>query len=341
MFISNSVVQGAISTADSFDSFTTGITDPRNINEDYSLLTRERMDLFRLAEGDLDPLPIIEAARYASPFASSNGSGEDNTVSSESSDSSFENIYPPLPHHAPTEGLAAQASSMPLPLESPDEVMRLLEVIDTGDAESIRGAIDMPGLVIGEEVEELNEIHSVDMNSDDADSHASANTFTMITVSAEMLATSDFVQGAVRRFLTNVRRHPQTWRADGGMQNALEDFISCILVEHTSNMERGYYETQDFVNRYRQMEMVGKDLAASGWLYDGIAHAHLISPPLEIAKPFENTEKVLKVCASTAMSIDDNDNDNDSIAMESMYDDQFIGANLSKSKGRRHWDLLQ
>ena len=58
--------------------------------------------------------------------------------------------------------------------------------------------------------------------------------------------------------------NPQTWRADGGMQNALEDFISCILVEHTSNMERGYYETQeDFVNRCRQMEMVGKGLVQS------------------------------------------------------------------------------
>ena len=346
MIVHNSVVRGAISTADSFESFTTSITDPRNIDNDFSLLTRERIDLFRLAEGDVDFLPEDERIRDSSPFAWSDDSNEDGSATSNSSGgSSLGGVsvggnYPPVRLHAPTEGLAAQAAAVPLPPASPDELEQLLGFfIDTSDAESVQNAVDLPGLVIDDEEEELNEIYSVDMNSVGANSHASANTFTMITVSAEMLATSGFVQGAVRRFLTNVRRHPQTWRADGDMQNALEDLISCILVEHISNAERGHYETQDFIDRYQQMEMVGKDLAASGWLYDGIAHAHISSPPPVPDKPTDGNKFENNSSAATAMSTDDDDS---ATTMDYMYDDDpFLCANLSKGKKRRHWDLLK
>ena len=172
MIVHNSVVRGAISTADSFESFTTSITDPRNIDNDFSLLTRERIDLFRLAEGDVDFLPKDERIRDSLPFAWSDDSNEDGSAASNSSGgSSLGGVstggnYPPSHLRAPTKGLAAQAAAVPLPPASPDELEQLLGFfIDTSDAESVQNAVDLPGLVIDDNEEELNEIYSVDMNS--------------------------------------------------------------------------------------------------------------------------------------------------------------------------------
>ena len=146
------------------------------------------------------------------------------------------------------------------------------------------------------------------------------------------------------------------------MTSALEELISCVLNEHFGYVKSNLYESDAFAARCRELDMVGKDLAATGWLCDGLAAAHISSSLPQVSatnnksriEPMETDDQPVTssvtetpgplrdfspgtdTCAS-----DPQDDDVDVDSLGAYFDDPLFCANLSKGKKRRHWDLLK
>jgi hypothetical protein len=143
------------------------------------------------------------------------------------------------------------------------------------------------------------------------------------------------------------------------MTSALEEFISSVMTQHFNYVKGDVYESEAFVNRCRQLDMVSKDLAATGWLCDGLAAAHISSslqqvPTTNDKKPSEiydcpsrhgnsgavqDFSPVADTCATNEQHNDDLMNASVG-SFDAYFDDPVLCANLSKGKKRGHWDLL-